>query len=209
VNNEKSMAGIQALLFDLGGVVLEIDFERAFTAWAGFAGVGMPELREQFRFDEEYRQHERGELEGAGYFEHLGRLLNIKLPNEQWLHGWNRILMSPIAGVLPLLTELGKRLPIFMFSNTNALHVQCLRLNYHELFKPFRKVFVSSQLGMRKPETVAFLRVASLMKVPAQSILFFDDLAENVAGARISGMSAVQVASIDDIRRGLREHDIL
>ena len=40
-------------------------------------------------------------------------------------------------------------------------------------------------------------------------ILFFDDLAENVAGARLSGMNAVQVASIDDILRGLREHEIL
>ncbi len=203
------MAGIQALLFDLGGVVLEIDFDRAFTAWAGFAGVGMPELREQFRFDEAYRQHERGELDGADYFEHLGRLLDINLTDEQWLHGWNRILMSPIAGMLPLLTELGKRIPIFMFSNTNALHVQCLRLNYRELFEPFRQVFVSSQLGMRKPETAAFQNVASLVELPAQSILFFDDLAENVAGARLSGMNAVQVASIDDILRGLREHEIL
>lgn len=203
------MAGIQALLFDLGGVVLEIDFDRAFTAWAGFAGVGMPELREQFRIDEAYRQHERGELDGAGYFEHLGRLLDINLTYEQWLHGWNRILMSPIAGMLPLLTELGKRIPIFMFSNTNALHVQCLRLNYRELFEPFRQVFVSSQLGMRKPETAAFQNVASLVELPAQSILFFDDLAENVAGARSSGMNAVQVASIDDILRGLREHEIL
>jgi glucose-1-phosphatase len=202
------MARIQALLFDLGGVVLEIDFERAFAAWAGFAGVGMPEIREQFRFDEAYRQHERGELDGAGYFEHLSRLLNIKLADAQWLHGWNRILMSPIAGMLPLLTELGKRLPIFMFSNTNALHVQCLRLNYLELLAPFRQVFVSSQLGMRKPETAAFLKVASLMEVSAQSILFFDDLAENVAGARIAGMSSVQVDSIDDVLRGLREHEI-
>ena len=84
-----------------------------------------------------------------------------------------------------------------------------MRIQYRQLFESFRTVFVSSELGSRKPEPAAFLKVAELMKAEPQRILFFDDLAENVEGARQVGMQAVQVASIKDVRSGIQRYGLL
>jgi glucose-1-phosphatase len=203
------MIKINALLFDLGGVVLDIDFDRAFACWAGLAGVDAQSIKDRYRVDEAYRQHERGTLSGAGYLTHLRQLLGVTLTDEALTVGWNQILRSPITGMPDLLARLRQHLPIYIFSNTNDLHVRYLNEHYRELFAPFRKVFVSSELGLRKPELAAFLRVAELMNCPPEHILFFDDLAENVAGARQVGLHAVQVTQHDDVILGLKEFGLI
>jgi hypothetical protein len=63
----------RALLFDLGGVVLEIDFDRVFLSWGARASCDPQLIRRRFKFDEAYEQHERGELDAAGYFASLRR----------------------------------------------------------------------------------------------------------------------------------------
>ena len=69
----------------------------------------------------------------------------------------------------------------------------------------FRGIFVSSTIGLRKPDAVAFDHVVEAIGVPADRILFFDDSAVNIAGARARGLQAVQVGSIADVERALAE----
>ena len=75
---------VEALLFDLGGVVIEIDFGRAVASWAAAAGVPVDDIRARFSFDEAYQRHERGEIAGEEYFAALRsslRTLRIDLPD--------------------------------------------------------------------------------------------------------------------------------
>jgi glucose-1-phosphatase len=67
----------------------------------------------------------------------------------------------------------------------------------------FNRVFVSSDIGLRKPERAAFEFIANAIAVPKEAILFFDDLSENVAGARDVGLQAVHVRSSADVRKAL------
>ena len=64
----------------------------------------------------------------------------------------------------------------------------------------FRSIFLSSDLGIRKPEPRAFSLIASITERPTSSFLFFDDTAENVIGAKEAGMQALLVRSLDDVR---------
>ena len=105
------MTNIAAVLFDLGGVVLEIEFERAFTHWAQLAGVSAPEIRGRYVIDEPYRQHERGEIDGSAYFDHLRSALALELTDSQFVAGWNRIIVSPVNEMPALLWSLSKRFP--------------------------------------------------------------------------------------------------
>ncbi len=198
------MTTIDAVLFDLGGVVLNIDFGRAFSHWAELGGISAQAIRSRYSTDEAYRQHERGEIDAAAYFRHLRRVLQLELSDSQFVAGWNRIIVSPIPEMPDLLAKLSRVAPSFAFSNTNAVHAEHMRIQYRQLFESFRKVFVSSELGSRKPEPAAFLKVAELMKLEPERILFFDDLAENVDAARQVGMYAVQVASVEDVRGGIQ-----
>jgi hypothetical protein len=76
-----------ALLFDLGRVVLDIDFNRTLVCWAGHAGCAPAHLVGRFSIDETYRRHERGEIDDAEFFASLRASLGVELSDAQFLEG--------------------------------------------------------------------------------------------------------------------------
>ena len=194
----------QALLFDLGGVILQIEFDRAIQAWADSAGVPAEQVGARFSLDAGYEAHERGELDPAGYCAHLRQTLGLDLPDEPLLAGWNQIFVGEVPEVGPLLASLAKSLPLYAFSNTNTAHRTFWQARYRGILAPFSQVFCSCDLGLRKPTTDAYLEVCERIGVAPARIVFFDDVLENVEGARTAGLRAHQVNSATDIRAALR-----
>lgn len=190
---------VQALLFDLGGVVIEIDFDRALAHWSACCRLPIDAIRRRFSFDAAYQSHERGEIEAAEYFSSLRRSLGVSLTDAEFLEGWTAIYVGEVAGIRPLLASLEAAIPLYAFTNSNAAHQRFWARTYADTLKPFRRVFVSSELGKRKPEPEAFASIADAVGVPLSRILFFDDTRENVDAARAIGMPAVHVTSIRDV----------
>lgn len=182
--------GIDALLFDLGGVLIEIDFARAFAAWGSAAGVPAQSIAGRFRCDEHYAAHERGEIGAAEYFSSLRRSLGIGLSDEQFLAGWNAIFAGEVAGMRELLAAAARRHALHLFSNTCESHHAHWRPRFEDLLRPISGLYLSFEIGMRKPQPEAFALVARRIGVPPDRIAFFDDLEENVAGARRAGLRA-------------------
>jgi glucose-1-phosphatase len=195
---------VDALLFDLGGVIIEIDFGRTFATWASFSGVSAETIAGRFRIDAAYEAHERGEIEAREFFASLRQTLAINLTDEQFAAGWNAMLGREISGIRHLLHSASDVLPLYLFSNTNATHVECFMREHRELLHPFRGLFMSSDLKLRKPTVAAFHAVAQKINLPPERIAFFDDMAENVAGARAAGLQSFQVRSAADTARTLR-----
>jgi putative hydrolase of the HAD superfamily len=193
----------RALLFDLGGVVLEMDFDRVFHTWGERAPCDPEALRRRFRFDDAYEQHERGELDAAGYFASLRRSLRLRLSDEDFIAGWSDLYVGPVAGMVAVLAAASERLPLYAFTNSNPTHQTLWATRYAPELSVFRSIFVSSELGLRKPDPRAFSEVARRAGFPASAFIFFDDTLENVMGARRAGMQAVHVQSTDDVRVAL------
>ena len=208
MNSAAPADGVEALLFDVGGVLIEIDFARAFAAWAQASGTATDSIAARFRFGEDYAAHERGEISAAEYFGGLRRSLGIGLTDEQFLRGWNAIFVQEADGARSVLHAAGRTYPLYAFSNTCEAHRQYWMPRYAELVRPFAKLFLSSQIGLRKPSPEAFAWVAQQIGVAAGRIAFFDDSPENVAGARSAGLIAYCVHSpaqaLAVLRSGLR-----
>jgi FMN phosphatase YigB (HAD superfamily) len=198
-----SPGSTDALLFDLGRVVLDIDFGKAIACWAGHAGCAPDDIVTRFVRAEAYRDHEVGKISDADYFESLRAALGIGISDAQFLEGWNAIFAGEMPDIAPLLARAARRLPLYVFSNTNNAHVEYFTEAYAGLLGHFREIFLSSTIGLRKPDPAAYDHVVRAIGVPASRILFFDDLAENVEGARARGLTAVQVTSSDDVARAL------
>lgn len=198
-----SPGAADALLFDLGRVVIDIDFQKAHACWAGHAGCTPSDIAARFVRDEAYWHHEIGKISDADYFASLRASLGIPLSDEQFLEGWNAIFAGEMPGIDALLARAGKHLPLFAFSNTNAAHVAHFPPLYADVLRHFRKVFFSSTIGLRKPDADAYRHVVDAIGVPASRIVFFDDLAENIEGARAVGIHAVHVKSSADIAAAL------
>jgi putative hydrolase of the HAD superfamily len=196
-------AAIEALLFDLGNVLIDVDFGRAIAKWAKAANIAEERIAARFRPEEAYCAHERGELSEAQYFASLRKSLGIDLTDQQLLSGWNAIFGEPIEGMDILVRDLSRRLPVYVFSNTNKAHRLHWEPRYRALLAPFREVICSCDIGCRKPDVPAFTKVARRTGFAPSRIGFFDDLEENVAGARAAGLRAFRVRSAAEVRKAL------
>lgn len=189
--------------------MIDIDFERMFRAWAPLSALPVEQLRRRFTVDTAYQRHERGELSSHAYFAHVRQLLELSADDAQIGEGWNAIFVGVVHDVLGLVRQARTLRPCFCFTNTNPVHQLAWSRDYPDVVAAFDEIFVSSDLGMRKPELPAYRAVAERIGVPTSAILFFDDLAENVAGARAAGMQAVQVRGAADVREGLLRYGAL
>ena len=199
-----SPGAADALLFDLGRVVLDIDFSKVVACWAGHAGCEPAHLAGRFSWrDEFYQRHEKGEISDGEFFAALRALFGVELSDAQFLEGWNAIFAGEMPGIAPLLARASQRLPLYAFSNTNAPHVEHFSKAYAEVLGYFREVYLSSAIGLRKPDAAAYDHVVNAIGVPASRIVFFDDLAENIEGARARGLLAVHVQSSADVAAAL------
>lgn len=194
---------VQALLFDLGGVVLDIDFSRAFAHWQPVSRLSLDEIKAGFRFDAAYQQHERGEMDAAAYFAHLSARLQLQKGHARIAEGWNAIFIGEIADTLAMIQSARGRLPCYAFTNSNPVHQAAWSAMFPAVVQAFDRIFVSSDMGCRKPERQAFDHIAQEIDTPPGAILFFDDLAENVAGAQAAGLQAVHVRGPGDVRAAL------
>lgn len=194
---------VKALLFDFGNVLVPIDFGLMAASWARSAGREASDIRDRWAFDDAYKAYERDQIGLGEYFSHLRRTLEVDLDDAALLAGWNAIFLEPDPRTVPLLQELSRRWPLYLFSNTNRAHQAFWSFRYARMLEPLTEVFTSCELGARKPEAEGFRRVAERIGVAPGEILFFDDLEENVEGARRAGLQAFVATGPDDIRRAL------
>ena len=203
MNSPLTPSSVDVLLFDLGRVVLDINFDSVMAIWAGHAGCAPADLASRFVVNDSYKHHETGRIDDAAFFADLRQSLGISLSDAQFLEGWNAIFAGEMPGIAPLLAGAARRLPLYAFSNTNPAHVAHFSKTYAGVLGHFREIFLSSSIGLRKPDAAAYDHVIKAIGVPASRILFFDDSAANIEGARARGLRAVHVTSMDDVARAL------
>ena len=208
-----------AILLDLGGVLIDVDFERSLRHWfaAAYQTAGK---HDELRVDRDlvaematdvathevtakaYERHERGEISFSEFTQSLARRLQLDLNEGQWQQGWNAALGDALPGALELVRNAAARWPVYLFSNTNATHHAHWKAQQGELLSPMRDVFVSNTLGLRKPNPLAYRQVVERIGLDPQRIVFFDDRKENVDGAKLAGLKAFQAdkpAEITDL----------
>lgn len=196
-------APVRAVLFDLGGVVLHVDVDRSLAAWARHSRLPLPQLREAFRIDDPYRGHETGALTDEDFFEHLRQRFELDCDVAAVREGWNAMLVAEIAETAALMDAMPRDVPRYAISNTNPAHLAQMERAFAAMLARFDRVFVSHEIGHRKPDRAAFEHVLREIAVPAHEVLLFDDLVPNVEAARALGIQAVQVRGPADVREGL------
>ncbi len=194
---------IEGLLFDLGGVVIGIDFERALQAWNQWTLLSIEEMRDRFKMDEVYERHERGEVEASEYFAHLRKVLDLEASDADIALGWNAIFLSEITETVNYIRAVNNNLPCFAFTNSNPTHQNSWMSAFPRVVESFQQIFVSSELGLRKPDREAFESISDVTGIGLSATLFFDDTEENVKGAQAIGMNAVHVKGHIDVKLAL------
>ena len=195
---------VKALLFDLGGVVIDISFDSGLEVWSNYSNVDPSILKSRWSQNKAYEKHERGEITGTEFFKSLRTSLGINLSDEQFIEGWNAIMIGEISPTVRLIKDLKKQMPLYAFSNINTTHFAELTKTYSDAIAPFEEIYCSFKMGMRKPELASYRFVASEMNYSLDEIMFFDDTEPNVLAAKELGMQAVLVTSPDDVLNAVK-----
>jgi putative hydrolase of the HAD superfamily len=198
------LSPVKALLFDLGGVVIDFDFNRVFARWADDSRRRLEEIQSRFSFDHAFEAFERGEIEATDYYNSLRKTLGIDISDRQFEDGWNTVYIGEIDGMAELLEFAGRKLPIYALTNSNAVHKKVWSTRFGRILSCFRTVFNSSDIGSRKPEPDVFHFIADATGVDLHQMVFYDDLVENIAGAQAVGMKTVHVTSISDVEKSFK-----
>ena len=191
----------RAAVFDLGNVLIDIDFMRCMRHWSRCTRVPAEQIAARYRVDRHYEAFERGRLSPEAYFDVLRRQLGIDLDDADFTAGWNRIIMGEIPGVRSCILRLKPHLPLYVLTNTNAVHAAEWRSRHADLLQHFEHVFVSSEMGCRKPDAAVYQAVVAAIAVPPEQIVFMDDDPANVQGAAAVGLQASLIKKTDDISR--------
>lgn len=170
---------IKAIIFDLGGVVIENGVYVAYQKW--------PEFEQTFK--EKYLiSAERGKISTRK----LWKNLSLDLPQLKMKEIENYIFKNfvPIPEVFKIAKRLKENYKIALLTNNLAEWFSLLDKKY-KLSKIFKNLIVSAKVGIRKPEREIYLLTASRLKVNPQECLFIDDLPENIEGARKAKMRTI------------------
>ncbi len=183
----------EAAVFDLGGVVIDVDPERTVRAWAEETGLAPETLRERLAGKVLSDPFERGEIGLEEFRRDVVAKLGVDLPPEAFERGWTALLGGGLPGIDRVLEGLGRRMRLLILTNTNAPHAAVWRRTGTEVLRHFERVFTSFEMGTRKPEPACFRQVLDYLVLPPERVLFFDDNPTNVEVAARLGMVACLV----------------
>ncbi|WP_342322855.1 glucose-1-phosphatase [Kosakonia sp. BYX6] len=183
-------------IFDLGNVIVDIDFNRVLGAWSDFSRVPLATLKQSFNMGEPFHQHERGEISDEEFAKALCEEMDLPLSYEQFSTGWQAVFVAlrpEVIDIMQKLREQGHR--VVVLSNTNRLHTTYWPEQYPEVHVAADNIYLSQEMGMRKPESRIYQQVIALEGFSVGDTVFFDDNADNIAGAEQLGITAILVTS--------------
>ena len=198
--------GVKNIIFDLGGVILNIDYGQTANAFKKIGVANFDKIYSQARQGQVFDKLETGELTPDEFREYMKEIVpSLQLSDID--KSWNAMLLDLPAPRIDLLKKLKKKYRLFLLSNTNEIHIKCFRKiidsSYGEnIFDAiFENQYYSSEIGMRKPNPECFQYVLEKNGMEPSETLFIDDSIQHVEGARKLKINAYHLMPGEDITR--------
>jgi putative hydrolase of the HAD superfamily len=199
---------VKNIIFDLGGVIMDIDVKQTLQA---FSGLGLKNIHEYFGHGfaaSFFSDHEAGRISDEAFLGEIKKLLSGEVSDEAVIEGWNALLLRFPPDRIALLKELKYKYRLFLFSNTNAIHYKKFSEIYRESFSGeledlFEKAYYSHLLGHRKPDIAGFEQIIREKALDPKKTIFVDDALMNVEGAIKAGLKGLYLPPglfVTDIR---------
>jgi putative hydrolase of the HAD superfamily len=193
----------------MDNVLCDYDIQRRLTHMAETTGL-MPDFIHQAIWESGFdAAADRGEISAADYLAGCARRLNVPLSRQDWVAA-RAVSMTPNPAVLDIARTVGRSLPIAMFTNNGLLLKAALPESFPDVFGIFgSRVFFSAELGLAKPDPDAFLALAGRLRADPRRVLFIDDSADYIAGARKAGLHTHHFSRIEALRAELTGFGLL
>lgn len=198
-----------AVIFDFGGVLLDLDLDSTAKA---FADLGIPDFKRLFTLyhaSPVFLDLEIGKTDPDAFAAGIIKEIGHPVSPQQVFDAWNTILGDFRRESLDFVKRLGEKLPVYLYSNTNIIHYDVFQrriaetTRYAHLNDLFRRAYYSHEMGMRKPHAEGYLHILEQEGLQAGNTLFVDDNLDNILGAQAVGLMTHHLQSEERIETAL------
>jgi len=192
------MKNIRNVIFDLGGVLFNINFSLTEKAFTELGVKDFSSFFTQFHSNDLFVKLETG-VDDDLFYEDFRTATGLQLSNDQIRDAWNALLLDFRMESIAALPELKSRYNLYLLSNTNEIHMQEFHRIYRTLFAEssfddlFDAAYYSHRIGHRKPNAGAFEYVLEKHGLAAEETLFIDDSINNIEAAQKLGIQTVHL----------------
>lgn len=189
---------LDAIIFDLGGVILNIDYQLTISA---FEKLGFKNFNAQYSKMQQsglFDNLEKGLITEKEFVSEIKKEIEPASPDDI-VNAWNALILDFPPIRLELLQELKKEIKLFLLSNTNEIHLhafnQILKKEFGQdsLLPHFDKLYLSHEINARKPDAEAFEIILKENNLKAERVLFIDDSPQHIAAAQKLGLHTIHI----------------
>ena len=188
------MTEIKSIIFDLGGVILNLDYSKTENEFKKIGVLNFKEFYSQKKQTLLFDDFEKGKIKPEEFISSFKESENLKIKEIDFINAWNAMLLEIPTEKLQFINGLKKDYKIILLSNTNEIHIKKfeddLKKNnmLEQFYKCFDKIYYSSRMGKRKPEENCFNQVLEENVLIAENTLFIDDSIQHIEGAKKAGI---------------------
>lgn len=186
----------------MGNVLLRYDLRKAAERFARDCNVPLFRLWFHFLTSSAEKEYSCGKISSQEFFRRATKSLGIKISYAKFRHYWNHIFREN-PGMESVLVRLKRHYPLYLLSNTNAMHYEHIKKKYR-ILKHFKLRFASHEVGCRKPDEKIFRKVLKRTRLKPWEAVFIDDMPQFIAGAKKVGLHTVWFRNKGQMIRDLR-----
>jgi putative hydrolase of the HAD superfamily len=195
---------IKALLFDLGKVLVDFDFERGMRQFVSRTSMSRQDF-EHIILDQGWmRTYESGGISTREFHDYLREHGKLEMSLEEFANAWNSVFLPGLVVPERLLSNLRENYPLILVSNTNESHIDYIAKNYPVL-DYFNHIILSHEVRSMKPDRKIYDAAIAAAGLPPEALFFTDDRVENVASAAELGIRTHQFHSLEGLVKALQE----
>jgi putative hydrolase of the HAD superfamily len=194
-----NFSSVKNIIFDLGGVIINIDFQYTFEAFAKLGDSDILSTLKKFKDLKVFERYEAGEFTDPQFRNFLRNEFSQKATDQEIDQAWNALLKDiPIARIQKI-QQLKEKYNLYLLSNTNHIHIQEVNNILHQtsgirnLNLLFDKVYLSYEMKMSKPHLEIYNFVLEEQKLNGSETVFIDDNKDNIIGAQNAGLQTIHV----------------
>ena|SRR5258706_3991080 len=192
------MRNIKNIIFDLGGVILNIDLGLTENALRELGINNLSNYLTRSSISSFFKEYETGKINDAEFVRSIQSLSAKAITEEEVIHAWNALLLDFPGERIQLLQNLKQKYRLFLLSNTNLIHYREFQRRIYSqtgryLEDFFEKTYYSHTVGLSKPDAAIFQLVISENKLVPSETLFVDDTAANMVTAKEAGLQVSHI----------------
>ena len=198
---------IKAIIFDLGGVVVELDFSRFFKDIIEISPLNTPNSSLLLEFWRQSDIYHQGKITNKEFYSQACELLQTcALNQEQFFDSFNSVISHVKEDFLVLIKNLKEQnnIKLLCLSNVNSSHWHYLLEQNKEIVELFDELILSFEVHLTKPDPRLFKLAIQKARCKPEEIVFIDDGLNNIRSARELGIIAIKFTNLEDLINELK-----